>query len=325
MAYKYVFGPVLSGRLGRSLGLDLLGGRVCSMDCVYCEVGATRDLTLKRSSYVPAADILDELAAWKDEGLTPPDMITLGGLGEPSLNSEMGAVITGAKALFPDTDIAVLTNSSLMTDGAVRQELAQADVVLPSLDSLVDDEFSTINRPCDGMTPQAVAKGLLEFKKEFKGKIFLEILLVEGVNDTDENLDKLTDFCKRLAPDRVDVVTTTRPGTVKGVRPVTGEVLSRWRMELEKGKDIPCSATVTDYEEMDLERLTALIGASLIRRPQTVPQLAKALNVNPQMVHQAVEALVKVGDVISREDRDETFYHGTGHVFEDDPLRHDTT
>jgi len=317
MAYKYVFGPVMSGRLGRSLGLDLLGDRICSMDCVYCEVGATRDLTLERKPYIPAADILAELSAWKDEGLTPPDMVTLGGFGEPCLNSEMAEVITGARDLFPETDIAVLTNSSLMTDPALRKELAQADVVLPSLDSLLDDEFVNVNRPCEGVMPEAVAAGLLEFKKEFKGKIFLEILLIEGVNDSDANLEKLTDFCKRLGPDRVDVVTTTRPGTVRGAKPVDGEVLSRWRMELERGKDITCSASCAKTEVMELDHLIELVRASIARRPQTVPQLAGALNVDPDSVHQAVEALIKEGDVISREDRDETFYHGTGHVIEE--------
>ena len=222
MAYKYVFGPVLSGRLGRSLGLDLLGGRICSMDCIYCEVGATRELTTERRVCVPAVAILEELAAWKAEGHATPEAVTLGGLGEPCLNAAMGDVIAGARALFPGTDIAVLTNGTLMADPAVRAELALADAVLPSLDSLVESEFRAVNRPADGITAQGVAEGLLTFRREFAGKIFLEILLVEGVNDSDENLDRLTEFCKRLRPDRVDVVTTTRPGTVKGTRPVGG-------------------------------------------------------------------------------------------------------
>lgn len=317
MAYKYVFGPVMSGRLGRSLGLDLLGGRVCSMDCVYCEVGATRDLTLERKPYVPAADILEELAAWKAEGLAAPDMVTLGGLGEPCLNSEMADVILGAKALFPETDVAVLTNASLMTDASVREELALADVVLPSLDSLVDDEFNRVNRPCEGMTPKAIAEGLLEFKLNFKGKIFLEILLAEGINDSDGNLGQLKDFCQRLAPDRVDVVTLTRPGTVKGVRPVDGEVLSRWRMALQSGNTHLDERKTAGREALSMERITAFIEASLSRRPQTVQQLADALNADPDKVRQAVEALQKMGDVIPREDRGETFYHGTGHVIEE--------
>ncbi|WP_319470553.1 radical SAM protein [uncultured Pseudodesulfovibrio sp.] len=317
MAYKYVFGPVMSGRLGRSLGLDLLGGRICSMDCVYCEVGATRNLTLERKPYVPASDILDELAAWKAEGLGDVDMVTLGGLGEPCLNSEMADVITGARKLFPDTDIAVLTNASLMPDEAVRRELALADVVLPSLDSLVDEEFVRVNRPCEGLTPTAVAEGLLEFRKIFKGKIFLEILLAEGINDTDENLGRLKDFCKRLAPDRVDVVTLTRPGTVKGVHSVEGEVLRRWRMAIESGTGRSEERKVAVKVDMDIERATAFVQASLARRPQTVLQLAQALNADTETVRQAVEALEKQGDIIARDDRGETYYHGSGHVIEE--------
>lgn len=316
MGYKYIFGPVMSSRLGRSLGLDLLGGRICTMDCVYCEVGATRDLTLTRKPYVPAADILAELSAWKDEGLPAPDMVTLGGLGEPCLNSEMADVITGARALFPGTDIAVLTNASLMTDTQVRKELAMADVVLPSLDSLVDDEFTQVNRPCEGFSPEAVAEGLLEFKKDFKGKIFLEILLAKGINETDENLGRLKDFCRQLSPDRVDVVTLTRPGTVKSIAPVDGETLERWRMML--GGDGPAEERDrTSGTELSMERITAFIEASLARRPQTVQQLADALGGDPETVRQAVEALEKSGDVISREDRGEIFYHGTGHVIQD--------
>jgi len=317
MTFKYVFGPVMSGRLGRSLGLDLLGGRVCSMDCVYCEVGATRNLTLERKPYVPAKDILDELAEWKAAKLATPDAITLGGLGEPSLNSEMAEVITGARELFPDTDIAVLTNASLMTDELVRHELALADVVLPSLDSLVDDEFSKVNRPCEGVTPAAIAAGLLEFKKEFKGKIFLEILLAKGINDSDVNLGKLKDFCKRLAPDRVDVVTLTRPGTIKGVRPVDGEVISRWRKALSAGEARTDDRKAARKEEFSMERATAFIKASLARRPQTVLQLAEALNAEPKTVRLAVEALEKAGDIVACQDGDKTFYHGTGHIIEE--------
>ncbi|WP_272700980.1 radical SAM protein [Desulfovibrio sp. Fe33] len=317
MAYKYVFGPVMSGRLGRSLGLDLLGDRICSMDCVYCEVGATRDRTCERRVYVPAADILKELSLWKEEGLEPPDMITLGGLGEPCLNSDMETIILGAKRLFPGIPVAVLTNASLMTDPEVRRELCAADVVLPSLDSLVSKEFARVNRPDKSVDPEAVAQGLLAFRKEFNGKIFLEILLAEGINDSDENLGRLRIFCQRLAPDRVDVVTLTRPGTVKGVRPVDGEVLSRWRLALGGGETRDKERRAAGGKEMSMERMTAAVTASLSRRPQTAEQLALALGADLDKVRLAVEALEKMGDVTRRDDRGETFYHGTGHVIED--------
>ncbi|MEF2229846.1 MAG: radical SAM protein [Pseudodesulfovibrio sp.] len=313
MAYKYVFGPVLSGRLGRSLGLDLLGDRICSMDCVYCEVGATRRLTLERGAYVSAKAVLGELARWKGEGHAVPDVVTLGGLGEPCLNSAMGEIIEGARALFPAVPVAVLTNATLMTDPAVRAELAKADVVLPSLDSLVEAEFRAVNRPVPGVTAGATAQGITAFRREFDGKIFLEILLVEGINDSDENLDRLTEFCKRLGPDRVDVVTSTRPGTVRSTRPVSGETLSRWRDRLAMGGKSPRRATAAEREDIPLDRLTDQVEASLGRRPQTIPQLADALNADPEGVRLAVEALLTRGDVIPREDRDGTFYHGAGH------------
>ncbi len=299
------------------MGLDLLGGRICSMDCVYCEVGATRTLTAERKAYVSARAILDELAAWKDEGLAWPDMITLGGLGEPCLNSEMAEVITGVRKMFPGMSIAVLTNASLMTDESVRQELVLADVVLPSLDSLVADEFNAINRPCKGITPEAVAAGLLEFRKEFKGKIFLEILLAQGINDSNENLDRLKDFCKRLDPDRVDVVTLTRPGTVKGIRPVSGEVTSRWRKALNAGNARTRDRKKAQRQEMTMERATAFIEASLARRPQTVLQLAEALNAEPETIRLAVEALETTGAIKAIQGEGETFYHGIGHIEED--------
>ncbi|WP_054652447.1 radical SAM protein [Salidesulfovibrio brasiliensis] len=223
MGFKFVFGPVMSGRLGRSLGLDLLGGRICSMDCVYCEVGATRQHTIQRAPYVPAEDILDELETWKDEGHQPPDMITLGGLGEPTLNTELPYVIEEARKLFPGVPVAVLTNATLMPDPQVRSELALADVVLPSLDSLVEEECERVNRPVPGVEAATVADALEQFRSEYSGKIFLEILLVRGVNDSERNLDRLADFCRRNAFDRIDVVTLSRPGTERSAEAVDAE------------------------------------------------------------------------------------------------------
>ncbi|MUM77287.1 radical SAM protein [Pseudodesulfovibrio sp. F-1] len=317
MAYAYVFGPVMSGRLGRSLGLDLLGGRVCSMDCVYCEVGATRTLTLERREYVPARVILDELAHWKAQGFEPPEAVTLGGLGEPTLNTALPEVIQGARALFPSVPVAVLTNATTMIIPEVRRELALADVVLPSMDSLVEAEFEAVNRPCAGVTPSDVAKGLLAFRREFDGLIFLEILLASGINDSDENLGRLKTFCQQLAPDRVDVVTLTRPGTVRGVGPVDGATLSRWRKALGAGQARVGERKEPTHATLDTTRTREFVLASLVRRPQTVAQLAQALGAPREAVRTAVEALEQAGEIVARADRGELCYHGSGHVLED--------
>lgn len=320
MGYKYVFGPVFSGRIGRSLGLDLLGSRICSMDCVYCEVGRTDILTSERKAYVSAAEILHELEQWKTEGHQPPEVITLGGLGEPTLNSEMPEIIRGVKTLFPSMNVAVLTNASTMTDPEVRKELQEADVVLPSMDSLIISEFRAVNRPCRGTDPAAVAEALIEFRKEFKGKIFLEVLLSKGYNDSEENLEKMRQFCSELDPDRIDVVTLSRPGTLEKAGPVDSETLGHWKKVLDaapsknrdcgpetgvkerSGKDNPARAQVDISDAFDR------IQASLMRRPQTAQQLSGALAIPLDEVDRVIGELEKGGRLHVRQTGDDTYY-----------------
>ncbi len=320
MGYKYVFGPVFSGRLGRSLGLDLLGSRICSMDCVYCEVGKTDVLTCERKAYVPAADILRELERWKGEGHELPDVITLGGLGEPTLNSEMPEIVRGVKTLFPSMDVAVLTNSVTLTDPEVRKELLEVDVVLPSMDSLIASEFRAINRPCRGVEPQAVAKALIEFRKEFKGKIFLEVLLSRGYNDSDENLAEMKAFCTELGPDRIDVVTLSRPGTLDKAGPVDSGTLGRWKKALDaapsKNRDCGPETGVKDRSGTDnsahvlgeVSDAFDRIQASLMRRPQTAQQLSGALGIPLCEVERAIGELEKCGRLHIRQTGDDLYY-----------------
>ena len=320
MGYRYVFGPVFSGRIGRSLGLDLLGRRVCSMDCVYCEVGQTDLLTAKRDIYVPAADILDELDKWKHEGHELPDVITLGGLGEPTLNVEMPEIIRGIKKLFPSMPVAVLTNATTMTDPEVRKELLEADVVLPSMDSLIASEFRAINRPCKGTDPTEIAKALIEFRKEFNGKIFLEVLLSRGYNDSDENLSLMKDFCDDLSPDRIDVVTLSRPGTLEMAGPVDSETIGRWKKVLDAApcKDRDCGPD-TDAKKRSGVEVTAhvqgehshafdRIQASIMRRPQTAQQLAGALAIPLDRVEQVLGELEKSGKLHVRQTGNDIYY-----------------
>lgn len=338
--FRYIFGPVMSGRLGRSLGLDLLGRRVCSMNCVYCESGPLQTLTLKRAPYVPAGEILGELEAWEraraERGEPRPDVATLGGMGEPTLNSDMPQIIEGVRALLPGVPVAVLTNASLMTDPQVRAELLRADIVLPSLDALTAGEYAAVNRPHPGVDPEAVARGILEFRRAFSGKIWLEILLVAGVNDSAENLARLEAYCRELAPDRVDVVTLSRPGTEADARAVDAATLALWRGRLaslagqaagqaagseaqaaeglargaEKGQ-VPRGGTLRDGAPdaaLKNAQVRAAILASLARRPQTAGQLAQALLIPEQSVHTVLDRLMAEGAVERRQDGQATFF-----------------
>lgn len=299
MKYKYVFGPVLSGRLGRSLGLDLTAAPICSMDCLYCEVGRTAVLTTERKAYVPAQAILDELAHWQEHVGQPVDAVTLGGSGEPLLNTEFGEVIRGARRIMPATPVAVLTNASLLVEPEVRRELAQADIVLPSLDSLVDEEFAAVNRPAAGVAPQAVAEALLAFRREFAGRIYLEVLLVAGVNDSEDNLRRLKAFVPRLAPDRVDVVTMTRPGAYAEARAVPRKTLERWRRELSAGVAEAAERTSSALSAnlLTKQEIQEIVQNSVRRRPQTVAQLAQATGLPAECVREALAALSKMGGV----------------------------
>lgn len=318
-ALRYIFGPVLSGRLGRSLGLDLLGARVCSMNCAYCESGPLKQLTLTRAPYVPAQELLAELRAWEAgrarRGEPLPDVVTLGGLGEPTLNSDMARIIEGVRGVLPGVPVAVLTNASLMSYPAVRAELALADAVLPSLDSLVPEEFARVNRGHPSLDPAAIAAGILAFRRESTAKVYLEVLLVAGVNDSALNLDLLSRYCAELAPHRVDVTTLSRPGTEAWARPVDAQTLARWRQALGAGavcarpaeKSAPGSGGASPVlarnaekgqeqcGDMPLAEVRSRILASLARRPQTTAQLSSALLAPPALVERALAELLSQG------------------------------
>lgn len=340
--FRYVFGPVLSGRLGRSLGLDLLGGRVCSMNCVYCESGPLTHLTLSRAPYVPAVDLLAELARWEAErqaaGQPLPEVVTLGGLGEPTLNSELPLIMAGVRRLLPGVPVAVLTNASLMPDPQVRAELAQADMILPSLDALDPQAFQAVNRACPGLDPNVIADGILAFRAETASrssdsqarhtKLFLEVLLVAGVNDGAANLELLAAFCNRLQADRVDVTTLSRPGTEAFAQAVDSETLTLWRARLGQTACTPANQAAPGLCAQDAgsrlaepaksgheqngglqpEELRARLLASLARRPQTGAQLAEALLADQDAVTAALAQLLAAGRISARHQHGQEYF-----------------
>jgi hypothetical protein len=269
-------------------------------------VGATERLTVTRRPWVPAAEILAELerwhSQWREAGSPPLDCVTLGGAGEPCLNSEMAEVIRGVREIVPGTDVAVLTNSTLMPDPRVRAELALADVVLPSLDSLVPAEFAALNRSHPKVRLDDVAEALVEFRGEFPGRIYLEMLLAAGINDSTENMQLMREYLQRLGPDRVDVVTLSRPGTSELARAVDDAMLQRWRDALGHGRG-PAgpqpSKSAFRLQPQDAQAAAEAVLASLRRRPQTAPQLAEGLAMPPDIVQKVLETLAKEGHIHS--------------------------
>ncbi|WP_457571344.1 radical SAM protein [Desulfovulcanus sp.] len=296
MRFKYIFGPVLSSRLGRSLGVDLLGKKICNFDCLYCEVGKTEVHTLKRAVYVPKEEIFEELKEWLGLGLPEPDFITLGGQGEPCLNLELGEIIQGIKRITPKIPVAVLTNGSLLSDDQVRKEINMADVVLPSLDTVIETEFKKLNRPCSGLSLKKIIAGLLAWRKEFKGKVFLEILLVPGINDSLENLQGLQEFCLQFKAHRVDVVGMSRPGAYLKDCVFDGKLINEWKKILQSGVESRESKVKSRKSTVESTYRNQLnwseqILASLTRRPQTKEDLALALGIDEKEVKKILNQL----------------------------------
>lgn len=305
-ARRHVFGPVMSGRLGRSLGVDPLGARICSLDCTYCEVGATQALTVLRKPYAPAETVLGELADWKAEARPAPDVITLGGLGEPTLSRECGLIIAGAKGLFPGVPVAVLTNATLLWDPEVRAGLMGADMVLPSMDTLVEEEFQVLSRPHPDLDLETIARGLLTFRAEYPGLIFLEVLLLAGVNDGPTNLERLRAYVAELRPDRVDVTTLSRPGTDPNARPADKETLERFRAAL--GSETRASVAGAPAVAGSAGDIAWRVADSIERRPQTANGLAEALAAPVSEVEAALEALIAARRVRRHQMSGETFF-----------------
>jgi len=216
-----VFGPVASRRLGRSLGVDLIPYKTCTYDCLYCQVGITTDKTIKRQSWVDVDTVIAEL---KGKLASKPDYITLSGSGEPTLYKQTGELIGQIKQIT-SVPVAVLTNGSLLWMDEVRQALMQADLVVPSLDAGSEEVFRKINRPHAEISFEKMLDGLIEFRRKFDGKYWLEVFIIAGINDGNEEVDNLARCIRRIEPDRIQVNTVVRPPAEVSARPVELEKL----------------------------------------------------------------------------------------------------
>jgi wyosine [tRNA(Phe)-imidazoG37] synthetase (radical SAM superfamily) len=208
---RYVYGPVPSRRLGQSLGVDPIPFKTCNYNCVYCQLGRTRPLTNGRRDYIPAQAIAAQLdAALTRLAADALDYITFVGQGEPTLCASLGFLIEHAKRATT-TPVAVITNGALCIDPQVRRELAMADTVIPTLDAAEQTMFKRVNRPWPGLRVDEIIEGLAAFRGEFHGQLWMEVMLVKGLNDDEAGLLKLRDALANIAPDRVQINLPVRP------------------------------------------------------------------------------------------------------------------
>ncbi len=291
MKYKYLYGPVPSRRLGFSLGVDLVPFKTCSLDCVYCQLGRTTNLTIDRKEYSPTAEIIDELNQYLKSSPSL-DFITFSGSGEPTLHSRLGEMIGLVKENYPQYKVAVLTNGTLFCRGEVREEVKRADLLVPSLDAVSEPVFKRLNGPHHGLNLEEIISGLIQLRSEFEGEIWLEVFIVPNLNDSETELQVLKEAIERINPDKVQLNTLDRPGAESWVVAARKERLEKIASYLPRAEVIakfPSEKRTGAYSK-DIE---ASIVSTLKRRPCTASDLSRILNLHPNEVNKYLHALLE--------------------------------
>ena len=295
--YKYIFGPVPSRRLGMSLGLDMVPHKVCSLNCVYCECGRTTNLTVERKEYVPYDEVIKELADFMKNN-PAPDFITFSGSGEPTLNSRIGDIINHIKSNYANIPVAVLTNGTLFNDKEVRKELLKADVVLPSLDAASSTAFAKVNRPFHSINIDEYIKGLIDFSNEFKGRIWLEVFIIPGMNDNKLDLDLLKNAIERINPEEIQLNTLDRPGVIDNIRAATKielqSIVDYWG--LDNGEIIAAVAKRKDVKSFRKDTESAILE-TIYRRPCTLEDMSEILGLHINEINKYLDTLEADGKI----------------------------
>lgn len=208
--YKYIYGPVASWRLGRSLGIDPISSfqKVCTFDCVYCQAGKTEVFSNTREVFVPTDALIHELRSLPE---VPIDYITFAGNGEPTLAKNLGEMIRAVR-MVRNEKIAVITNASLIDRKDVVEDLLFADLVEAKLDASSAESFKAVNQPMPEILWEDVVEGLKAFRKVYKGHLTLQVMFVAGNKACAAAIAKIV---HQIGPDEVEVNTPLRASAVR--------------------------------------------------------------------------------------------------------------
>jgi wyosine [tRNA(Phe)-imidazoG37] synthetase (radical SAM superfamily) len=275
------------------------------MNCIYCEVGRTTRLTVRRKEYVPADRVLEEVHSLLPQ-IGDVDYITFAGSGEPTLHSRIGELILRIKEMT-GKPTAVLTNGSLLTDPQVRQELLPSDLVLPSLDAATQGVFKLVNRPHGTLDIQNIIDGLVAFREAYRGLLWLEIMLIRGVNDGPGELKRLREAVARIRPDSVQLNTAVRPPAEPYAGALSDEELEQiCRIFGEKCESIATrKATPASRSATDTERTILALTA---RRPVTLEEMSESIGINWKELLKEIAQLMSDGKISVRTHNKRRFY-----------------
>jgi wyosine [tRNA(Phe)-imidazoG37] synthetase (radical SAM superfamily) len=302
---KYTFGPVPSRRLGLSLGVDIIPNKLCTLDCVYCEVGITDKRGLARKEYFPASEILEEVKEVITE-YPKLDYITISGSGEPTLNSKIGDIIHDIKRMTK-VPVAVLTNGTLLDNPEVRRDLMEADIVSPSFDAVTPEVFEKIDRPNPKLRIDTIIRGIKAFRREYHGTMWMEILFVDGINDHDDEVYKMKQAIDEIQPEKVHLNTVIRPPAYSFAKPVSNERLREIQKILGERSEIIGvfkEKHKTEERNADGEAILALLK----RRAMTVDQMVVSMAMKREEIISSLEQLLQGKFIRSYVFNGEEFY-----------------
>ncbi|MCL6520601.1 MAG: radical SAM protein [Armatimonadetes bacterium] len=308
--YKYLYGPVPSRRLGRSLGVDIVPHKVCSYDCIYCQLGRTTELTSIPGRLVGAKDVMWDIEQWLEHGGTA-DYITFAGSGEPTLNTDLGEMIRAIKRLT-DIPLAVITNGSLLYNVEIRDAVSMADVLLPSLDAGTQHTFRAVNRPAPGISFAEMTEGLVQTAQESHGQIWLEIMLVEGVNDSDAELHAMCEIIQLICPDKVQLNTVERPSKSGEAKCVSDETLRRACKIFGGTAEIIAGGVLMPADKRQWREVRDELMRMLSRRPCTIDDIVTASGRNIHEVTKHLQRLMQEGLIEQIGDTDPYYRCVTG-------------
>jgi len=308
--YRYLFGPVPSRRLGRSLGIDLLPLKTCSFNCLFCQLGRTEATSVARREYVSVDDVLREFDQWLAADGNA-DAVTLSGSGEPTLHTGFGTVLAGIAARC-DLRRVLLTNSSLMHLPEVRAGAHHASVVKASLSACDQSSLVRMNRPADAVRFDELVEGLVQLRLMFAGELWIEVFFIAGVNDGDDEAARIAEYVTRIDPDRVHLNTVVRPPA----EPSAGRV-SAERLEALAGLFGPRAEVIADFSAaagspfvVDSAAILAMLG----RRPCTVRDIAESFGLRVDEVAKVVGKLLHGGEVQAVDRGEDVYYTRVDHA-----------
>jgi len=299
MSEKIIFGPVMSRRLGRSLGIDLVPHKTCTLDCIYCECGKTTNKTIERKNFISPELILSELEKALNKDLKI-DVITFSGSGEPTLYKDLEYLIDEIKKMT-SIPLVMITNSTLLFDKEVRNALLKVDYVLPSLDASCFSTFNRINRPHENISFKDVLDGLIVFSKNFNGKIWLEILFCKGINDSEEELKGFEKIIPKIRTDLIQINSVDRPPAYPEAGKLTYYELERIAKRLggvviaRNNSKYPISEKSKDVD-FDESRILELLK----RRPETIDAIEKGLSIQRVYLIKLINELMDEGKIIKK-------------------------